>query len=292
MSQSKVTKAIFPVAGMGTRLIPASKNVPKELVSVVNRPAVEYIVGEMVDAGIQNMILITSKHKGAIVDHFDRNHELEQLLLSKNKHDLLQAINKFRDVNFVSIRQPQALGLGHAIYMAKPILRDEFFVVSLPDMLVDNGSKYIRMMCDIAEKTGQAVIALMEVPRESVSSYGVVDGETNPDGTIKIRALVEKPPVDQAPSNLAILGRYVLPYRVMEILEHVKPDATGEIQLTSALQVLAKESGMIGIVIREEIHDIGSPLGFVQANIYYGMKDKRYCEQIKQYVDKLQCQSS
>ena len=280
----------MPHAGLGTRLLPCTKNVAKELFPIVSKPAIEYIVGEAVEADINTMVLITNKHKGAIVDHFDRNLELEQMLISKNKTDLVKAINKFTDVNFVNVRQSEALGLGHAIYMAKHVLHDEFFLVSLPDMIVDNGAKYIKKMCQLAEQTNKPIIALMEVPQISVSNYGIVSGKFMPDNPdlFNITDLIEKPAQDKAPSNLAVLGRYILPYRVIEILEHVKPDNSGEIQLTEALIILTREIGMIGLVIHEEIHDVGCPSGFVKANMYYAMKDEKYHKELINYFNKIQ----
>jgi UTP--glucose-1-phosphate uridylyltransferase len=262
MSQEKPFKVVCPAAGFGTRLLPMS---PKEMACIVSKPGIEYIVDEVYTVGMSTVILIISKNKMILTDHFETNTDLENL-------------------SVISIRQSLPNGLGHAIFMAKPALtQDEFFVVTLPDMLIDNGSKYMNQMCELARRSNQAVIALMEVPRETVSSYGIVDGEIDSAGIIHIKGLVEKPSIEAAPSNLAILGRYVLPYRVIDILEQTAPDKGGEIQLTSALQVLVKESGILGVIIREEIHDIGSPLGFIMANMYYGMKIPNYKEKIARY---------
>jgi UTP--glucose-1-phosphate uridylyltransferase len=280
MSQEKPFKVVCPAAGFGTRLLPMS---PKEMACIVSKPGIEYIVDEVYTVGMSTVILIISKNKMILTDHFETNTDLENSIKDK-KPELLESLHRFKNLSVISIRQSLPNGLGHAIFMAKPALtQDEFFVVTLPDMLIDNGSKYMNQMCELARRSNQAVIALMEVPRETVSSYGIVDGEIDSAGIIHIKGLVEKPSIEAAPSNLAILGRYVLPYRVIDILEQTAPDKGGEIQLTSALQVLVKESGILGVIIREEIHDIGSPLGFIMANMYYGMKIPNYKEKIARY---------
>ena len=286
---SNITHAVIPAAGFGTRLLPGSKSIPKEMFPIVNKPAIEYIATEIVDAGLSTMVLITSKGKDSLVDYFDKNFELEQLLSNKKKGALLDSILKFKYLNLVNIRQRDALGSGHAVLMAKESLNDNPFVVVLPDMIIKNGSYYLKKMIDLYNKTGKAVIALMEVPYNEVSSYGIVkinvdDNVTNQDDIVNIVDMIEKPSIDDAPSNLAIVGRYILPNEVLDDLSKGKPDAGGEIQLTDALKRLATTNNMIGVIIKDEIHDIGNPLGFVKANISYCLENDLYKTELKNYI--------
>lgn len=286
---------VVPAAGFGTRLLPGSKSIPKEMFPVVNKPAIEYIAEETVDAGLLTMVLITSKNKDPLVDHFDRNYELESILKDKKKDMLLDSILKYEKLRLINIRQKEALGLGHAVYMANSVLNRDCvdpFVVMLPDMIIKNGYRYLKTMIDIYYATGKAVIALMEVPYDEVYSYGIVKSKAIDlkdydlditDDTLLIEDMIEKPSVDEAPSNLAIVGRYVLPTKILGKLETAKPSSGGEIQLTDALKELSREEGVIGVVIRDEIHDIGNPIGFIKANISYCLENEKYAEQIINY---------
>lgn len=285
MENQVITHAVVPAAGFGTRLLPASKAIPKEMFPVVDRPAIEHIAEEIRQAGLSSMVLVTSKNKDSIVDHFDRNFELETILTIKNKNTLLKSIQKFNNLNFINIRQREALGLGHAVYCAKDALSDKPFVVILPDMFIKNGAKYLSHMLNLYKKTGKAVIALMEVPKDKVSSYGIVDGKFS-DDYFEINDMVEKPSINRAPSNLAIVGRYVLPHSVIDSLENIKPGVSGEIQLTDSLKELAVNEGMVGVVIKDEIHDIGNPLGFVKANVSYMMDRPEFKNDILEYIKK------
>jgi UTP--glucose-1-phosphate uridylyltransferase len=255
---------------------------------IVNKPAIEYIANEIVDCGLTTMVLITSKNKDSLVDHFDRNYELENLLANKKKSDLLDSIVKFKNLNLINIRQREPLGSGHAVLTAKDAINNNPFVVILPDMLIKNGDKYMKNMIDIFNMYGKGVIALMEVPINEVSAYGIVKiDKSYSSNYIMITDMIEKPLINEAPSNLAIVGRYVLPNKVLDKLKYIKPDRTGEIQLTNALKELATEEGMIGIIIKDEIHDIGNPLGFVKANISYCLENKFYADELKKYMKKL-----
>lgn len=287
---SNLSHAVVPAAGFGTRLLPGSKTIPKEMFPIVNKPAIEYIADEILEAGLNTIVLVTSKNKESIVDHFDRNFELESILSIKNKSELLKSVQKFNNLNFINIRQKEALGLGHAVYSAKEALGNNPFVVVLPDMFIKNGAHYLKMMLDIYKETGKGVIALMEVPLEQVSSYGVVDGNYILNGErYLITDMIEKPSVDKAPSNLAIVGRYVLPASIIDMLGNTKPGMSGEIQLTDSLKQLAVNEGMIGVIINkdDEIHDIGHPVGFVKANLAYMYENPEYKDEIHEYITTL-----
>lgn len=275
-----ITKVIIPAAGFGTRLLPGSKEVPKEMFTIVNKPAIEYIANEINESNFSTMILITSKNKDSLVNHFDKNFELEYLLKHKNKKEQLESVLKYQNMELINIRQRKPLGLGHAVLTGKSAVGSDPFAVVLPDMLINDGAKYMSLMRDLFLKTGKGVIALMEVPADKTCNYGIAS-TTIKDGIINIHDLVEKPSVDQAPSNLAIVGRYLLPGKVFDILETIEPDGSGEIQLTDALKVLANTEGLIGIVIKDDIHDIGNPLGFIEANVYYGVKDQKIGSQLR-----------
>lgn len=281
--QYVINHAIVPAAGYGTRLLPGTKVIPKEMFPIFNKPAIEYIADEIYDSDLNNMVLITSKNKESIVDHFDQNFELETILERRHKDQMLESITKFQDLNVINLRQKEQLGLGHAISIAQPVLNNQSFAVVLPDMLVKNGSKHLKMMLNIYRKTGKAVIALMEVPKNKVSSYGIVQGQVYYSNDFDkdlfhINNMVEKPKSSEAPSNLAILGRYILPYKIFNIIEqltieHQQQKSNKEIGLTDALLVLAKDEGIIGLIVDDEVHDIGSPQGFIKANILYGIND-------------------
>jgi UTP--glucose-1-phosphate uridylyltransferase len=279
---------IVPAAGYGSRMLPASKAIPKEMITIVNKPAIECIVAEIVTSGLTTIVFITSPNKESLINHFDRNYELEQILSTKGKTTLLDSITKYKGLDFTNIRQREALGLGHAVFMAKTAIAHNPFVVVLPDMIIKDGAEYMKKMLELHKTTGKGVIALMEVPYTDVSSYGVVciDQSRSTDDVLFINNMIEKPVVDEAPSNLAIVGRYVLPNSVVEKLSRGKPDASGEIQLTNALKELAIEEGMLGVIVKNEIHDIGNPLGFIEANISYGLSSPAYRDKLIAYIKK------
>lgn len=276
---------IIPAAGYGTRLLPGSKAIPKEMFPIINKPAIEYIVEEACNSGLNSIVLITSKNKDSIVDHFDSSKELESLLKEKRKDEYLEFINRYKHMNFINIRQKEALGLGHAVYTGHNVLSNKPFVVILPDMLIKNGSFHLKKMLDLYKQHGKGVIALMKVPKHTVSSYGIVAGNLIDTNLIDIKDLVEKPKVDEAPSDLAILGRYILPYNTMNILKDGKPDHSGEIQLTNGLIQLAKTEGLLGYIVEGEIYDIGNPTGFLKANISYALDDPKLKDEINNFID-------
>jgi UTP--glucose-1-phosphate uridylyltransferase len=247
----KVTKAVLPVAGLGTRFLPASKAIPKEMVTVVDKPVIQYVVEEALAAGINEIVLVTHSSKRAIEDHFDVNYELEAELERRGKHELLEILRETvpPGLKVSVVRQGQALGLGHAINCARPVIGDNPFAVLLPDVLVEQAGTRtdLSVMAEHFLETGHAQIMVEPVPEESVSQYGVVDlegVEIGPGEGSPMRRVVEKPPRDEAPSNLAIVGRYVLPARIFQLLDTTKPGAGGEIQLTDAIATLMTEAGV------------------------------------------------
>ena len=283
--RQKVRKAVIPVAGLGTRMLPVTKSVPKELLPVVNVPAIQVIVQECLDSGIEEIVLITSQGKDAIADHFDYNYALETILSERSKDDQLAEVRRISEmVRTVSVRQKKPLGLGHAILCAKDVIGDEPFLVLLPDDIVSSQRPAAAQMLNVYEQYGTGVVAVMEVPREHVSRYGIVSGENWADGLYRIRALVEKPEPEFTPSNLAVIGRYLLPPEIFELLEHTNVGAGGEIQLTDALGRLAHERALIGFEFEGRRYDLGDKLGFLQANIEYGLNDPEIGEDVRAFL--------
>ena len=266
-------KVVIPAAGLGTRFLPATKAVPKEMLPIVDTPTIQYIVEEAVKAGAQQIVVVNGRGKGSIEDHFDRSYELEDTLLRKNKSEMLAQVRRISDlVRLVSVRQKEPLGLGHAVLSARPAVGEEWFGVSLGDDIIDGDDPAIGQLARAAMKTGKACVALMPVPEDQVHLYGCAAGSPSGDGNLLVEKIVEKPPRGTAPSNLAVIGRYLLPPDVFGILEKVKPGAGGEIQLTDALAVLAQERRLLGVRFTGERHDAGDRLGFLQANIAYALK--------------------
>lgn len=265
-----VRKAVLPVAGLGTRFLPATKAVPKEMMPLVDRPAIQYIVEECARAGLDDVLLVTSTGKSAIEDHFDRRLDLEAALAEKGKDDELAAVRDLADVAQIhSVRQGEPLGLGHAVLMASGhVGADESFAVLLGDDIVDPAVPFLERMIEAHVRTGRPVVALMEVPHDQVHLYGVADVEPGDrDGEFRINRLVEKPPADEAPSNLIIVGRYVLPGAIFDVLRDTPPGRGNEIQLTDALQTMAADEPIVGIRLDAERHDTGDKLGFVKATV-------------------------
>jgi UTP--glucose-1-phosphate uridylyltransferase len=265
-----VKKAVLPVAGLGTRFLPATKAVPKEMVAVVDKPAVQYIVEECARAGLDDVLFVTSTGKAAIEDHFDRVLELEAALDAKGKTDELAAVRDLAELASIhSVRQPQPLGLGHAVLMgAGHVGENESFAVLLGDDIVDPSSDFLARMIEAHQRTARPVIALMEVPPEQVSLYGVATVEEGErDGEFRVTGLVEKPSVEEAPSNLAVIGRYVLPGAIFPILRDTPPGRGGEIQLTDALQTMAADEPIVGLRLDDARHDTGDKLGFLKATV-------------------------
>lgn len=265
---------VIPAAGLGTRFLPATKAVPKEMLPIVDVPTIQLIVEEAVKAGAQQVVLVNGRGKGAIEDHFDRSYELEDTLLRKNKRETFDQVRRISDmVRLVSVRQKEPLGLGHAVLAARPAVGpDQWFGVLLGDDLIDSEEPGIGQLARVAMETGKAAVALMPVPDDQTQLYGVAAGKQLASGNIEVEKIVEKPPRGTAPSNLAVIGRYLLPPDIFGILEHVKPGAGGEIQLTDALAVLAQQDRLVGVRFKGERHDAGDRLGYVQANIAYALK--------------------
>ncbi|HET7788811.1 MAG TPA: UTP--glucose-1-phosphate uridylyltransferase [Myxococcales bacterium] len=265
---------VIPAAGLGTRFLPATKAVPKEMLPIVDVPTIQLIVDEAVKAGAQQVVLVNGRGKGAIEDHFDRSYELEDTLLRKNKRELFEQVRRISDmVRLVSVRQKEPLGLGHAVLAARPAVgTGQWFGVLLGDDLIDSDEPGIGQLARVAIETGKAAVALMPVPEDQTQLYGVAAGKQLPSGDIEVQKIVEKPARGTAPSNLAVIGRYLLPPDVFDILEHVKPGAGGEIQLTDALAVLAQQGRLVGVRFKGERHDAGDRLGYVKANIAYALK--------------------
>ncbi len=267
-----IRKAVIPAAGLGTRFLPATKAVPKELLPIVDTPTIQYIVAEAVAAGVRDVILVCARGKDSIVDHFDIAAELEDRLEKAGKRELRQQMRDIaRMANVITVRQQEPLGLGHAVLCARDVVGDEPFVVMLGDDIIDAAVPGAKQLADCYARHGLGTVALMEVPREETSMYGVAAGSPLDDRTLRIDRLVEKPRQDP-PSNLAVIGRYVLPPSIFRILDEVKPGVGGEIQLTDALAVLAREEGLLGYRFEGDRYDAGDRFGYLEANIMFAMK--------------------
>jgi UTP--glucose-1-phosphate uridylyltransferase len=287
---AKVRKAVFPAAGLGTRFLPATKAQPKEMLPLVDKPLIQYGVEEAVQSGVQNIIIVTGRGKTAIEDHFDVSFELEQLLESRGKKDLLAAIRGVSDmIDVAYVRQKEALGLGHAVLRARELVGREPFAVILSDDVIDSQVPALRQLLDVYESYTAPVIALMEVPLENTSMYGIVDAEpvassNGRDGLYRIRNLVEKPRARDAPSNLAIVGRYVLTSEVFDSLEAIEPGSGGEIQLTDGLKHLLRSQPIYGYRFEGTRYDAGDKLGFLKATVEFALKRADLGPQFEQYL--------
>ena len=271
----KVTKAVFPVAGMGSRFLPATKASPKEMMPIVDKPLIQYAVEEAVAAGITDMIFITGRNKRAIEDHFDKAYELETELAQRGKQELLDIIHSIipKAVNCIYIRQPEALGLGHAILCAQPVVQDEPFAIILADELIDADPGATTQMVKLYERTQGSVLGVQEVPREQTRSYGIVKVEEE-QGLQRMVGIVEKPAPEKAPSTLAAVGRYVLSPRIFHYLTTTKPGAGGEIQLTDGIARLLEEEKVYAHNIAGTRYDCGSKLGYLKATVGLGVKHR------------------
>jgi UTP--glucose-1-phosphate uridylyltransferase len=269
----KLRKAVIPVAGLGTRFLPATKTVPKELLPIVDIPSIQYVVQEAVDAGIQEIIFVTGRGKDSIEDHFDEAPELEQVLAERGQTELVEMLRRIKEMTeVVSVRQKKPLGLGHAVLCARDLVGNEPFAVMLADDLIDSETPCIRQLLEIFEETSESVIALMEVPREEVHRYGVIRGKQVKERLYQVEGTVEKPPAQEAPSKMAIIGRYILRPEIFSILENLPAGKGGEIQLTDGLSQLVHERRMYGCEFRGERYDIGDKFGFVRATVAYALK--------------------
>lgn len=281
----KVKKAVIPAAGFGTRFLPATKVVPKEMLPIVDKPTIQYIVEEAASAGIEEVILITRGLKGSIERHFTPSIELENYLRNKGEKNLLQMIQEITDrVKLVFVRQKEPLGLGHAILCARKEVGQEPFAVLLGDDLIDAPIPCIRQMIDRYERWGGALIAIQKVPRSETHLYGIIEGKKIEDRIHRIENMIEKPEKGKAPSSYAIIGRYVLPSEIFGILKNVSPDHRGEIQLTHGLRELKKKIPVFGYEFIGNRYDAGDKIGFLQANISYGLKHPEIRNKLKSYL--------
>jgi UTP--glucose-1-phosphate uridylyltransferase len=287
----KIRKAVLPAAGLGTRFLPATKAQPKEMLPLVDKPLIQYVIEEAVGAGIEDVILVTGRGKSAIEDHFDVSFELERFLEDKGKHEELSIVKAISDlVNVSYVRQKEALGLGHAVAVVEPLVGDQPFAVLLGDDLVRSDVPCIRQMMEVYEKVRAPVLAVMRVPAGEISSYGVIAAEPAPGGEgrlHRVTRLVEKPKREDAPSDLAIIGRYILTPAIFEHLRGTEKDLRGEIQLTNALQSLLSESEVYGFEFEGVRHDCGNKLGFLMATVEYALDRSDLGDPFRRYLRSL-----
>ncbi|WP_147653892.1 UTP--glucose-1-phosphate uridylyltransferase GalU [Vulcaniibacterium gelatinicum] len=275
---SRIRKAVFPVAGLGTRFLPATKTVPKEMLPIIDKPLIQYAVDEAIEAGCDTLVFITNRYKHAVADYFDKAYELEQKLERSGKHEQLELVRNVlpEGVRAVFVTQAEALGLGHAVLCARAIVGDEPFAVLLPDDLIWNrGPGALRQMAEVAGRTGASVVAVQDVPREQTGSYGIVATEAFSGREGRVTAIVEKPRPEQAPSTLAVVGRYVLSPRIFDLLERQTPGAGGEIQLTDAIAALLREDPVLAYRFQGTRFDCGTHLGLVEATIRYALDHEK-----------------
>ncbi|MBV9761168.1 MAG: UTP--glucose-1-phosphate uridylyltransferase GalU [Acidobacteriaceae bacterium] len=297
MTLPKVRKAVFPAAGLGTRFLPATKAQPKEMLPVVDKPLIQYGVEEARHSGIHNIIIVTGRGKASIEDHFDVSFELEHLLESKNRADMLSMVRAISDIVDVSyVRQKEALGLGHAVHRAKELVGHEPFAVVLSDDIIASQTPCIRQLLDVHEFYGASVLALMEVPKDQISAYGVVDAELVADNgrenrLFRIRNLVEKPKAADAPSNLAIIGRYVLTPEIFAAVEAIQPGSGGEIQLTDALKYMLRNRPIYGLKFEGKRFDAGDKLGFLKATVEFALNRHDLGKDFREYLRTICAQS-
>ena len=283
-----IRKAVFPAAGLGTRFLPATKAQPKEMLPLVDKPIIQYGVEEAVASGADNIILVTGRGKNAIEDHFDVSVELETFLEARGKKDLLNEVRKISSaIGFSYVRQGEPLGLGHAVLVAKNLVGDEPFAVILADDVIDATPPALRQMIDVFEEVEGPVLAIERVPQENVSAYGIIDAEEVRPGAYRIRDLVEKPLQSEAPSDLAIIGRYILTPDIFPALEATASDRTGEIQLTNGLRRLLKERPIYGCRIDGVRHDTGNKLGFLKAVVYFALRRPDIAGDFAEYLRSL-----
>lgn len=282
---SKIRKAVFPAAGLGTRFLPATKASPKEMLPLVDKPLIQYAVEEAVSSGIESILIITGRDKSAIENHFDISFELEQLLKEKGKDELFAQVRAVSDIAKVSYtRQKQALGLGHAIYQAKDFVGNEPFAALLADDLVDSEVPALKQMIDVFEKYQAPVIATMQVDGEAISRFGVIDAEEIGEGVYRINDMIEKPAYADAPSDLAIIGRYIFTPDIFEAIEQTEPGAGGEIQITDAMKSMLKKRPFYAVRLEGKRHDAGDKLGFLMATVEYALKREDLGGAFREYL--------
>jgi UTP--glucose-1-phosphate uridylyltransferase len=284
----KVRKAVFPAAGLGTRFLPATKASPKEMLPLVDKPLIQYVVEEAVASGIESIVIVTGRGKTAIEDHFDISFELEQLLKDRGKSDELKAMRVISEMARVAyVRQQEALGLGHAVLQARDLVGDEPFAVMLADDIIDSETPALRQLLDVYEKYDAPVVALYQVEGEAISRFGAIAGEEVEDGVYKISDMVEKPPFAKAPSDLAIIGRYVLTPDIFDEITNTAPGAIGEIQITDAMKSLLKKRPFYGVRFKGTRHDAGDKLGFLIATVEFALKHEELADDFKDYLKTL-----
>ena len=284
---ARIRKAVFPVAGLGTRFLPATKTVPKEMLPIIDRPLIQYAVDEAIEAGCDTLVFVTNRYKHAVADYFDKAYELEQKLERSGKRDRLDLVRNVlpEGVRAVFVTQAEALGLGHAVLCAKPVIGDEPFAVLLPDDLIWNrGPGALAQMADAAVAAEASVIAVQDVPRDQTGSYGIVATEPFDGRQGRITAMVEKPRPELAPSNLAVVGRYVLSPRIFDLLEQVRPGAGGEIQLTDAIAALLGEEKVLAYRFQGTRFDCGTHIGLVEATIRYALDHEKLSDAARQMM--------
>ena len=285
----KITKAIIPAAGFGTRFLPATKSQPKEMLPVVDKPTIQYIVEEAVESGIEDILIVIGRYKSVIEDHFDRSVELEMELEKKGKYDMLEQIQDIAGMaNIQFVRQKTALGLGHAVYCAKNFIGNEPFAVMLGDDIVDSPEyPCLKQMMDLYEREQCSILGVKEVALQDIHKYGVVDGDKIAEGLYTVRSLVEKPKAEAAPSNVAIMGRYIITPAIFDILEKTAPGAGNEIQLTDALKTLAAKEKMLAHAFKGRRYDVGDKLGFLQATVEFALQRADLRDNFLAYLEQI-----
>lgn len=281
----KVTKALIPAAGLGTRFLPATKTIPKELLPIVDKPSLLYVIEEIIACGIEDIVLVAGRGKSAIEDFFDRSYELEDTLAKAGKTKLLESIQRVKGLaNIISIRQKEALGLGHAVWTGKPAIGDEPFCVLLPDEIMVGTPSPTSDLMKSFQSSGLPSVTLMEVAATEVSKYGIIKGEPTADKLWKIQDVIEKPTIEEAPSRFALPGRYLFTAQVFEYLRDAKPGKNGEIQLTDAMTQLARREGLLGVPLRSRRYDTGDKFGFLQANLELALEHPDLAISMRTYL--------
>lgn len=284
----KIRKAVFPAAGLGTRFLPATKAMPKEMLTLVDKPLIQYVVEEAVESGVESIIIVTGRDKTAIEDHFDISYELEQALQKRGKTEVFEEVRSVAEIAKISYtRQQQPLGLGHAIYQGKDFVENEPFAVMLPDDIMDSDPPALRQMIDVFEKYDAPVIATMQVAGEAISRFGVIDAEEVEENVFRIKDMVEKPKFEDAPSDLAIVGRYIFTPDIFPAIEQTAPGAGGEIQITDAMRALLKERPFYAVKLDGVRHDAGDKLGFLIATVEFALKRDDLGADFREYLKSL-----
>ena len=286
----KVRKVVFPVAGLGTRFLPATKAQPKEMLPLIDKPIIQYGVEEAMASGCDQIIMVTGRGKSAIEDHFDTSYELEKMLEERGKKDLLRIVQQISDMMHIAyVRQKEALGLGHAVLMGAELVGDEPFAVILPDDVIDAPVPCLKQMVQIYNQTGCSVLATLVVEGQGISAYGVLDAKpvAGNNRLFEVRDLIEKPKFEQAPSNLAIIGRYILTPAIFEMLRGIEPGSGGELQLTDGLRALLKKEKIYGFTFEGKRHDAGDKLGFLKATVEFALKRNDLGKEFREYLKKL-----